>query len=246
LTYQIGNKPLLATLTNNTVVCDFRFQDVELGGQGAPLVPIGDELLFTDYDFCLNFGGFANISTNNDGKRIAYDICPVNIVLNHFVKSLGLAFDDKGQIASTGTVNDSLLSKLNGLDFYKKPYPKSLGLEWVNQHVFQLIDSYHIKTKDILRTFTEHIAIQISKEINKKSKTSVYITGGGVYNQFLINRITSLTKNKMVIPTTEIIEFKEALIFGFLGVLRLRNEVNSLRSVTGAIKDHSSGNIFHF
>jgi len=244
LTYQIGNRPALATLTNHRVVCDFRVQDVALGGQGAPLVPIGDELLFSEYGFCLNLGGFANVSTNNGGLRIAYDICPVNIVLNHFVKYLGYDYDNKGNIAATGMVNEPLLNKLNGLEFYKKPYPKSLGLEWVNKVVFPLIDSYKMKPRDILRTFIEHIAIQISKEINKRSKTSVFITGGGVYNEFLIKRIESYSKNTIVIPSNEIIEFKEALIFGFLGILRLRNEVNSLKSVTGATKDHSSGHIF--
>ncbi|WP_111306675.1 anhydro-N-acetylmuramic acid kinase [Confluentibacter sediminis] len=245
LTYQIGNKPAIAHLTKNTVVCDFRVQDVELGGQGAPLVPIGDELLFSNYDFCLNLGGFANISTNIDGERIAYDICPVNIVLNHYIKPLGLNYDDKGVLASKGTINESLLIKLNDLDFYKASYPKSLGLEWVKTHVFPIIDSYHLETKDILNTFVEHIAIQISKEINKKNNTSVYITGGGVYNEFLIRSLKKHTNNDIIIPSKDIIEFKEALIFGFLGVLRLRNEVNILKSVTGVIKNHCSGKVFH-
>src|SRR5690606_38789264 len=244
LTYQIGNKSIFATLTRNTVVCDFRVQDVELGGQGAPLVPIGDELLFLEYDFCLNLGGFANISTKINGERIAYDICPVNIVLNRYVKSLGLHYDDRGIIASTGVINEVLLRVLNDLDFYKLPYPKSLGLEWVRACVFPLIDSQGMETQDILRTFVEHIAIQTSVEINKIDNASVLISGGGVYNEFLINRIKSLTNNKIIVPSKEIIEFKEAIIFGFLGVLRLRNEVNTLRSVTGASRNHSSGKIF--
>lgn len=244
LTYQIGNKEMLATLTKNTVVCDFRVQDVELGGQGAPLVPIGDELLFSDYDFCLNLGGFANISTNIEGERIAYDICPVNIVLNYYIKSLGFHFDDKGNLASSGSINDSLLNELNSLDFYELPHPKSLGFEWVKNFVFPLINSYNMDIKDVLRTFVEHVAFKISKEINKKSNASVLVTGGGVYNEFLINRIKYHTNNKILIPSKNIIEFKEALIFGFLGVLRLRNEVNTLKSVTGAIKNHSAGNIF--
>ncbi|PKQ44785.1 anhydro-N-acetylmuramic acid kinase [Confluentibacter flavum] len=246
LTYQIGNKSILAALTKNTVVCDFRVQDVELGGQGAPLVPIGDELLFSEYDFCLNLGGFANISTKIKDERIAYDICPVNIVLNYYIKATGFNYDDKGSMASTGMLNYSLLNKLNDLDFYKLPYPKSLGLEWVNEYVLSLINSYNLEIKDVLRTFVEHIAIQISKEINRTNKASVLISGGGVYNEFLINRIKSLTENGIIIPSKNIIEFKEALIFAFLGVLRLRNEVNTLKSVTGAMKNHSAGNIFHY
>ena len=245
ITYQIGNKPELATLTKNVVVCDFRVQDVKLGGQGAPLVPIGDELLFSEYDFCLNLGGFANVSAKVHGERVAYDICPVNIVLNKYVKLLGLEYDDKGKIASEGIVHKSLLNELNALDFYAAPYPKSLGLEWVNQVVVPIIESYKLKVEDVLRTFVEHIAIQISKEINKKDKASVLVTGGGAYNLFLIKRLKALTNNEIVIPPKEIVEFKEALIFAFLGVLRLRNEVNSLKSVTGAAKDHSSGVIFH-
>src|SRR5690606_20667444 len=221
LTYQIGNKPLLATLTEMTVVCDFRVQDVELGGQGAPLVPIGDELLFYQYVFCLNLGGFANISSKINGEIIAYDICPLNIVLNRYVKPLGLHYDDRGIIASTGVINEVLLRVLNDLDFYKLPYPKSLGLEWVRACVFPLIDLQAMETQDILRTFVEHIAIQISVEINKIDNASVLISGGGVYNEFLINRIKSLTNNKIIVPSKEIIEFKEAIIFGFLGVLRL-------------------------
>lgn len=244
LTYQIGNKPLLSELTETTVVCDFRVQDVELGGQGAPLVPIGDELLFSEYDFCLNLGGFANISTRINDERIAYDICPVNIVLNRYVKSLGFDYDDKGIIASNGVVNEVLLRTLNDLDFYKHAHPKSLGLEWVNTWIFPLIDSFRIENQDVLRTFVEHVAIQISAQINRKANASVLVSGGGVYNEFLITRIKSLTNNKIIVPSKEIIEFKEALIFAFLGVLRLRNEVNTLKSVTGASENHSSGKIF--
>lgn len=245
LTYQIGNKPKLATLLNKTTVCDFRMQDVAYGGQGAPLVPIGDKLLFFEYDFCVNLGGFANISTELDRDRIAFDICPVNIVLNHYVAPFGVDYDDSGKIASTGSINFELLNALNALEFYKEHHPKSLGLEWVNINIFPLIDSFKIETKDILRTFVEHIAVQVASEINEKNDSSVCVTGGGAYNEFLIEQIRSLSKNKIIIPSDDIVEFKEALIFGFLGVLKLRSEVNCLMSVTGASKDHSSGKIYH-
>ncbi|WP_445735397.1 anhydro-N-acetylmuramic acid kinase [Mariniflexile sp.] len=245
LTYQIGNLPQIADLLNETVVCDFRVQDVELGGQGAPLVPIGDKLLFSEYDFCLNLGGFANISSDFDGARIAYDICPVNIVLNKYVKRLGFDYDDKGHIASTGTVHEGLLDKLNDLDFYKAAYPKSLGLEWVDKNIFPLVDSFQLEVKDILKTFVEHVAIQISSEINKKNNVSVLVTGGGVYNDYVTNRLMHHSNNHITIPSKSIIEFKEALIFGFLGVLKLRNEVNCLQSVTGAKQNHSSGKMYH-
>ena len=245
LTYQIGNLPMLAKLIQQTVVCDFRVDDVALGGQGAPLVPIGDELLFSKYDFCLNLGGFANISTDINGERIAYDICPVNIVLNHYIQSLGLNYDDKGQMAASGTIHQDLLKQLNGLEFYKKTYPKSLGIEWVVNQIFPLIDGFQLSIADILRTFTEHIAIQISSEINTKQNATVLITGGGVYHQFLIKRLQLHTKNILVIPDKETVEFKEALIFGLLGVLKLRGEVNCLKSVTGATMNHSSGKVYN-
>lgn len=245
LTYQIGNKKEIASLLNQLVVCDFRVQDVALGGQGAPLVPIGDKLLFSEYGFCVNLGGFANISFDENDVRLAYDICPVNIVLNHYVKSLGVNYDNEGSLASKGKINENLLKELNKLDFYAENYPKSLGLEWVNKKIFVLIDTFKLEIKDILRTFVEHIAVQISSEINAKKSASVLLTGGGVYNRFLVERIKLLTNSTIIIPKSSVIEFKEALIFGFLGVLKLRNEVNCLKSVTGALNDHSSGIIFH-
>ncbi|EDP72207.1 hypothetical protein FBALC1_13937 [Flavobacteriales bacterium ALC-1] len=242
LTYQIGNQQVLANTVNEKVICDFRVQDVELGGQGAPLVPIGDRLLFSNYSYCLNLGGFANISFENNDKRIAYDICPVNIVLNHYVLKLNLEYDDKGQLASKGRINEELLSRLNALEFYNEKPPKSLGLEWVELNVFPLIESFNLKTEDSLRTLIEHIAIQISKNLKLKS-SNVLITGGGVYNDFLISRLKSLSISEIQIPKDEIIEFKEALIFGLLGVLKDRNEVNCLKSVTGASENHSSGKV---
>ncbi|WGD35244.1 anhydro-N-acetylmuramic acid kinase [Olleya sp. YS] len=246
ITKQIGNLPQLATLVKQTVVCDFRVQDVEFGGQGAPLVPIGDKLLFNKYDWCLNLGGFANISAEINNNRIAFDICPVNIVLNKYVENLGLNYDDKGNIAKSGKLNIQLLNKLNSLSFYSQIPPKSLGLEWVEQKIFPLINSCNINTEDILHTFIKHIAFQITNIINQTEKTSVLTTGGGVFNVFLIDEIQKLTDNQIVIPSNKIIEFKEALIFGFLGVLKLRGETNCLKSVTGALKDHSSGKIFSF
>jgi anhydro-N-acetylmuramic acid kinase len=242
LTYQIGNRQILADILNNKVICDFRIQDVEYGGQGAPLVPIGDRLLFPEYTYCLNLGGFANISFEHNDERIAYDICPVNIVLNHYVLKLDLEYDDKGQLASKGKIHEELLSQLNALHFYEQEPPKSLGLEWVELHIFPLIDSFNLQIEAILRTLVEHLAIQISKTINRK-ETDVLVTGGGVYNDFLMNRLKSLSETTIITPNKEIIEFKEALVFGLLGILRDRNEINCLKSVTGAMIDHSSGEI---
>ena len=243
ITLQIGNGKLIAGITNQKVVCDFRTQDVQLGGQGAPLVPIGDELLFTGYDFCLNLGGFSNISYQNKQERVAFDISPVNIVLNHYVNKLNLEYDDKGKMASEGKINQQLLAKLNALDFYQQKPPKSLGLEWVQKVIFPLIDSEEKEIATILSTFVEHIAMQNGKIIENNS--SVLVTGGGVFNEFLMERIEYYANVKIELPNSKLVNFKEALIFAFLGLLRIDNQVNCLKSVTGASRNHSSGVIFY-
>ncbi|MBP1839352.1 anhydro-N-acetylmuramic acid kinase [Formosa algae] len=245
-TYQIGNLPKLADLLQKDVVCDFRVQDVALGGQGAPLVPIGDALLFSNYDFCLNLGGFANISTEVSGERIAFDICPVNIVLNHYVQTLGFDYDDGGKLASIGMVHAELLHQLNALPFYKADYPKSLGLEWVVQNIFPLIDAHNLDVHDILRTFVEHIAIQIAKILQNSTSSILLITGGGAYNVFLIERLKSLSTCEIIIPEAAVVEYKEALIFGLLGILKLKDQINCLKSVTGATENHSTGVIYSY
>lgn len=243
-TLQIGDGEQLSKTTNLKVVCDFRTQDVELGGQGAPLVPIGDKLLFSEYNYCLNLGGFSNISFEQKKQRIAFDICPVNIVLNYYVKQLGFNYDNKGEIAKTGSINIDLLNDLNNLNFYKMPIPKSLGFEFVETTIIPLIDSYKLSIKDILRTFVEHIAQKIVEQLENTSTKKMLVTGGGAYNLFLIDLIKSKTMCVLVIPEKSLVDFKEALIFAFLGVLKLNNEVNCLQSVTGATKDHSSGKIY--
>lgn len=245
-TLQIGNLKKLSVLLKQNVVCDFRVQDVELGGQGAPLVPIGDRLLFSQYDYCLNLGGFSNISFEENSKRIAYDISPVNTVMNLYAKKLGFAYDDKGNLARSGNLNQDLLNELNALSFYQLSYPKSLGIEFVNSTIIPIISKHQIPEIDILRTFIEHVAFQISKAISKKD-SSLLVTGGGAYNDFLMERMRSyLPDVKIIIPDRITLEFKEALVFALLGVLKLRNEINTLSSVTGANKDHSSGSVFNY
>ena len=242
ITLQVGDGRTLANVTRIKVICDFRTQDVALKGQGAPLVPIGDELLFSEYDYCLNLGGFANVSFKGNDKRVAFDICPVNIVLNHYTKKIGLEYDENGIIASEGSLNEELLKQLNNLDFYHKNPPKSLGLEWVQKNVFPLINNLETQVSSILKTFVIHSAQQIGKVLN--GSKSVLVTGGGAYNSYLIQQIEKYSETKITQSDANIIEFKEALIFALLGLLKDRNEINCLSSVTGAIKDHSSGKCF--
>ncbi len=245
ITLQIGNLPEISQIIQKTVVCDFRVEDVFLGGQGAPLVPIGDEILFNQYDYCLNLGGFSNISTKFNNNRIAFDISPVNIVLNHYCKKIGLDYDNKGMIASTGNLNLNLFNQLNSIDFYSKKAPKSLGLEFVQQEIFPIIDQFNLDINNILHTFVHHIAFQISQVI--EGNKSILITGGGAYNDFLITQIQKYaSKVKIIIPDSKTIEFKEALLFGLLGFLKMNNKINVLCSYTGASKDHSSGKIYKY
>lgn len=242
-TLQIGNLPEIAQITKQTVVCDFRVQDVELGGQGNPLVPIGDKMLFSDYDYCLNLGGFSNISFEKNQTRIAYDISPVNTVLNFYAEKLGFDFDDKGRLARSGNFNNELFEKLNSLDFYFKKHPKSLGFEFVKNTVFPITENY--EALEVLRTFTQHIAFEISQNISRKN-SKLLLTGGGAYNDFLVENIGFyLPETQIIIPDKKIIEYKEALIFGLLGYLKLQGKINVLVSVTGALHDHSSGFIYY-
>ncbi|PCJ22831.1 MAG: anhydro-N-acetylmuramic acid kinase [Flavobacteriales bacterium] len=243
LTTQIGNGANASGITNLPIICNFRSSDIALGGQGAPLVPIGDKLLFSEYDYCINLGGIANISFEEDKQRIAFDICPANIVLNKLSQELGKSFDENGELAQSGKIDTDLLNNLNKLNYYQKSNPKSLGIEWVENEVFPIINSSRISAKDKLSTLVEHIAIQISNSITSKNK-KVLLSGGGTFNSFLIERIKTNTSNEIIIPSMQIIDFKEALIFAFLGVLRLRNEVNCLQSVTGAQRDNIGGCIY--
>lgn len=242
MTKQIGSGAEIAAITGITTVCDFRSLDVALGGQGAPLVPIGDELLFSKYDYCLNLGGFANISTRRDGKRLAYDICPVNIILSHFTRAMGCEFDDGGLIAASGVLNETLLGKLNALFFYSANIPKSLGREWVEQQFLPVVLSCQMDVNDILRTLVEHCAVQLSKSVD--ANKSVLVTGGGAYNRFLVDRFSAISGANVIIPDDNTIQFKEALIFAFLGLLRMNNQINTLKTVTGAVVDSIGGCVY--
>ena len=238
-TLQIGDGRAIKLITKIPVIYDFRMQDVLMGGNGAPLVPIGDELLFQQYDACLNLGGFSNISMKVEGKRIAFDICPVNIVLNSLAQKRGQKYDEDGKIARLGKIDSELLNELNNLKFYRQDFPKSLGIEWVLENVSSKFEKQ--STEDLLATFTEHSAIQIANTLNQFKLKNVLITGGGTYHSYLIEKIKSKTSTEIIIPEKTIIDYKEALIFAFMGVLKMNNETNVLSSATGSYENHSSG-----
>lgn len=253
LTYQIGNGFALQAACEKPVVSNFRNFDLVIGGQGAPLVPVGDQLLFSNYDFCLNLGGIANVSTDFQGKRIAYDIGPANMALNHFARKLGHTYDPEGSIAAGGKVNKALLDHLNQQEYYRMPFPKSLGYEWVLKHIIQPTEAAGLSAEDALATCTHHSARQIaanllmlSEKRGGEQQATTLVTGGGAFNKYFISCMEQYSQEKIAfsIPDGQLVAYKEALVFALLGALRVRNEVNCLSSVTGSAYDHSAGVIY--
>lgn len=255
MTSQIGDGAAIAAECVIPVVCNFRTMDVALGGQGAPIVPIGDKLFFSDYNFCLNLGGISNISFKvNAEKIIAYDICVVNLILNSLAQELNMEYDEHGKNASAGMLNQDLLNELNACWYYQKDYPRTLGGGFVGRVLIPIIRKYKISVQDKLRTYCEHIAIQIKNEIEKiyqkegvtkKPNHTMLVTGGGAFNTFLMEKIREHSSVKIILPDEETIKFKEALIIALMGVLRMRNENNCLSSVTGASRDNTGGEVFY-
>ena len=241
-TLQIGDGQELANACGFNVINDFRTEDVSKGGQGAPLVPIGDKLLFGDYEICLNIGGIANLSYDEDGKRIAYDLCIANQALNYLANMNGLNYDKDGTLARSGEVDMDLLKKLNRHPFYGQLPPKSLGREFFEANQIDVLKD--LSVEDMLATFVEHIALQIALPISFLPKGKILCTGGGARNKFLIERLQARTKHEVVVPEKQIIDYKEALVFALLGMLRLEGKTNVLASVTGAESDSCSGRIW--
>lgn len=245
LTTQIGSGAAIAAKTGIQTVCAFRTTDVALGGQGAPLVPIGDELLFGEYDACLNLGGFSNISYRKEGRRISFDISPCNMGLNLAAGIVGQAFDRDGDLARSGEVIPTLLEQLNNLDYYAQKPPKSLGKEWFESTFWPIVQRHMEESTatHILRTLTEHFALMIARSIPTET-SKVLTTGGGALNSFLIEQLRLMTKSDISVPDLAIVQYKEALVFAFLGLLRITNRNNCLSSVTGATRNSCGGAIY--
>jgi anhydro-N-acetylmuramic acid kinase len=244
-TFQLGSGNALHAASRLPVVWDFRSLDVALGGQGAPLVPVGDKFLFHNYDACLNLGGISNISFDSLGKRVAFDVCFVNMAMNYVASKAGKSYDENGQMASDGQVNETLLQALDKVYAKIRKNRPSLGREFFEKTISPLLDRESISINDRLRTLAESASLEIAKSISgfRKKKLSVLCTGGGAFNSFLMYRLVESCGDdiSIIVPDEDIIKFKEALVFAFLGVLRIRKEINCLRSVTGARADSSSG-----
>jgi anhydro-N-acetylmuramic acid kinase len=242
-TVQIGSGAHLAVASGYKTICDFRTTDVALGGNGAPLVPIGDELLFSQYVACLNLGGFSNISYLKNNQRVAFDICPINLMLNTLVAQAGLKYDKDGQLGASGNVNPGLLQALNALPYYELTGPKSLGREFLEQHILPLFNS-EMPLPDKLATAYAHINQQLSGVICQLPVGKVLLSGGGAHNRFLVNNLTKTLPHTFTTESNQLADFKEALIFAFLGVLRYTEHNNCLASVTGATRNCCGGSIY--
>lgn len=243
-TYQLGNGQAIATTTGIATVADFRQKDILLGGQGAPLVPIGDELLFNDMDICLNIGGIANLSYNANGKRLAFDICPANQILNHLSMQLGKEFDFNGEMAALGKLNTPLFEALNKDGFYRQAPPKSLSNQYVKENFIELVDKFEAPLEDKLYTCVKHIAYQLQQSIRGLRVNNIMISGGGARNAFMATAIQKETLLKVIIPSEDIIDFKEAMVFALMGLLRFQNKTNCLASATGAREDSTVGIVY--
>lgn len=249
ISFQLGAGQTLANACELQVVCDFRSLDVSLGGEGAPLVPMGDKTFFADYSHCLNLGGISNVSFDVDGRRMAYDIGIANMLLNYLSAREGMAYDEEGKMARSGQLEPGLFKALNNLEYYNLPYPKSTGFEWFRSAILPLMEGSASSNADLLHTSVHHIGYQIAKEIkahHTAGNHSLLITGGGAYNKFLIETLTHYLGSdwKITIPDQVLVSFKEALIFAFMGLLRSKGEVNVLSSVTGASRDSCSGVVY--
>jgi anhydro-N-acetylmuramic acid kinase len=243
-TVQIGSGAAIAAITGIDTVSDFRSMDVALGGQGAPLVPVGDHFLFPEYDACINLGGIANISLVQGGKRVAWDICPVNMALNELAEREGLSFDVNGELARCGRLLNDVLNGMQELDFYTQNGAKSLGREWYEQAFRPLLGQG--SAADLCRTVCEHIALQIAQSLKPlPADAKVLFTGGGAFNSFLMERIQERCAQQTTVPDAGLVNFKEALVFAFLGALNYYGRVNVFDSATGSVKCHIGG-AFHY
>lgn len=243
-TTQIGCGATIAARTGLPVACDFRSKDVALGGQGAPLVPLGERLLFPQHDGFLNLGGISNIAIHRNGSTTGYDIGPCNQALNRLAQEAGFDFDQDGALARSGQVHGGLLDALNGIPFYGMRPPRSLGREWFDENMAEAIDDPGIPLADRLKTVSVHIASMIARELDQQGPTTTLVTGGGAHNGHLIELIRSMTRVRLVVPEPGLVDFKEAIIFALLGLLRYRGEVNTLASVTGASRDSIGGAVY--
>jgi len=251
MTAQLGDGAAIAAETGINVVSDLRAMDVAFGGQGAPIVPIGEKLLLSEYTMFLNLGGIANISAETKNGYVAFDVCPANKILNMLVQAEGKDYDDNGTIAASGSVHTTLLTKLNALSYYQLPFPKSLDNGFGVNEVFPIVQSFGLSTAGALRTYVEHIAMQVGYSCTgfgaNGQGANMLVTGGGAFNGFVLQRLQhqlAALNIQVVVPTADLVNYKEALIMALIGVLRWREEYNVINTVTGARRNSINGAVW--
>lgn len=246
-TAQIGSAAAVVAKTNISTVTNLRLLDICLGGQGAPIVPIGEHYLFKNHTAFLNIGGIANVSIHQSKDDIiAYDICPANTLLNYLASKLGATYDYEGNFAAHGEVNSPLLEQLNNCEYYNLSLPRTLSTEYIRDKFMPILEESNLSINNKLATVVEHISEQLYISlVNYPSVKSIFITGGGALNKFLIIRIKEKLKNiDVVIPDKETINYKEAIIIAFFGLLRFKKEINIFKSVTGATHNSIGGALY--
>lgn len=251
-TLQIGDGAAISALTGIRTIHDFRAQDVAAGGQGAPLAPLADQMLFPDYALCLNLGGIANLSIRTGDGYLAFDTGGANQILNALVQPLDLAYDDRGKLARQGKNLTGLGRQQDSLPYFQQPYPKSLSNDWVQQQQVQPFVNHAADIPDKLHTACRHIARQIAGAVKQVSRDTtlsgsrMIVTGGGAYNDFLIDCIReALPDIEVIIPESQFVDYKEAALMALMGCLRLLSIPNCLSSVTGATYDACGGAMHH-
>jgi len=250
-TFQIGDGATIAACTCIQVISDLRMADVALGGQGAPIVPIADQLLFSDHQFLLNIGGIANITINRPPYFLAFDVCPANQILNLLAEREGLMMDENGALASAGNLLYDVLDALNGQGYYSQSPPKSLSNDQAVNMIFPSLMATPQSTQDLLHTVVHHIATQVYKAAlpyaSPDTGTKMLITGGGAFNTCLVAAISKQLAPlgiTVTIPPSEVVKYKEALAMALIATLRWRGENNVLQSVTGATRSSCGGAIW--
>jgi len=249
MTLQIGDGAAIAALTGIDVFDNFRLQDIAAGGEGAPLAPIVDAYLFPEIKYTLNLGGIANINIKTANGYLAYDLCGANQILNALSKEAGKEYDENGQIAAKGQIIPKLLRQANQWDYLRLAPPKSLDNRQVQNHTVRLFSSYPSPLEDRMFTAVHHIGYQIAASIHPHVgfvPEQLLITGGGALNTFLVSVIKEyLSPNIEIIKAPDsLINFKECVLMGLLGLLNIYQLPTTLPSVTGA-KWKTVGGCFH-
>lgn len=265
-TCQLNNPALVAELSHINTIADFRSRDIAAGGQGAPLVPLFHRTLFNcsnqnhqnSKQVVCNIGGIANISIFDEKSISGFDTGPGNTLLDYWAqKKFGKAYDDGGQQASLGKINDNLLNQFLKDDYFSQLPPKSTGRDlfngdWLNNHLNKM--KFKLKDLDVLNTLSQLTARTIAQDVIKYAENCcrLYLCGGGVYNKNLIKQLQSelnhFSQNEVSVLTTIELgippECVEALAFAWFAKCFIDAIPANSPSVTGAKGERILGALY--